>query len=68
MTRVELTLISDRSDYKVNDLPMFTIKSKTDCHLTLIDVDGSGEGTVIFPNKFQQNNLLPAGKEASSRR
>lgn len=60
----ELTLISDRSDYKVNDQPIFTIKSKTDCNLTLIDVDGSGEGVVIFPNKFQQNNLLPAGKEA----
>jgi len=60
----DLALISDRSDYKVNDLPVFTIKSKEDCHLTLIDVDASGEGTVIFPNKFQQDNLLPAGKEA----
>lgn len=60
----ELTLISDRSDYKVNDQPIFTIKSKTDCNVTLIDVDGSGEGVVIFPNKFQQNNQLPAGKEA----
>ena len=60
----ELTLISDRTAYKVNDQPIFTIKSKTDCNLTLIDVDGSGEGVVIFPNKFQQNNLLPAGKEA----
>jgi hypothetical protein len=48
----------------VNDLPIFTIKSKEDCHLTLINVDGKGEGTVIFPNKFQQDNLLPAGKEA----
>jgi hypothetical protein len=60
----DLALISDRSDYKVNDLPVFTIKSKEDCHLTLINVDASGEGTVIFPNKFQQDNLLPAGKEA----
>jgi 3-dehydroquinate synthase class II len=50
--------------YKVNDLPVFTIKAKEDCHLTLINVDGKGEGTVIFPNKFQQDNLLPAGKEA----
>jgi hypothetical protein len=60
----DLALTSDRSDYKVNDLPVFTIKSKEDCHLTLINVDASGEGTVIFPNKFQQDNLLPAGKEA----
>jgi hypothetical protein len=59
----DLALISDRSNYNVNDLPVFTIKSKEDCTLTLINVDASGEGTVIFPNKFQQDNFLPAGKE-----
>ena len=46
---------------------MFSIKSKEDCHLTLINVDASGEGTVIFPNKFQQDNFLAAGKKCSSR-
>ena len=60
----DLALISDKSTYKVNDLPVFTITSKEDCHLTLINVDGKGEGTVIFPNKFQQDNFLPAGKQA----
>jgi hypothetical protein len=60
----DLALTSDKTDYKVNDLPVFTIKSKEDCHLTLINVDAKGDGTVIFPNKFQQDNLLPAGKEA----
>ncbi|MGB3022655.1 MAG: DUF4384 domain-containing protein, partial [Methyloceanibacter sp.] len=60
----DLALISDKSGYKVNDLPVFTIKSKEDCHLTLINVDASGDGTVIFPNKFQQDNLLTAGKES----
>jgi hypothetical protein len=59
----DLALTSDRTDYKVNDLPVFSIKSKENCHLTLINVDASGEGTVIFPNKFQQDNFLPAGKE-----
>ena len=49
---------------EVNDLPVFSIKSKEHCHLTLINVDAKGEGTVIFPNKFQQDNFLPAGKEA----
>jgi Domain of unknown function (DUF4384) len=58
----DLALTSDRNVYKVNDLPVFTIASNETCHLTLINVDASGEGTVIFPNKFQQDNLLPAGK------
>ncbi len=59
----DLALISDKSGYRVNDLPVFTIKSKEDCHLTLINVDASGDGTVIFPNRFQQDNLLSAGEE-----
>lgn len=59
----DLTLISDKSAYKINDLAVFTVVSKADCHLTLINVDSNGTGTVIFPNKFQQDNFLPAGKE-----
>lgn len=59
----DLALTSDKSEYNVNELAVFTVRSKADCHLTLVNVDGNGQGTVIFPNEFQQNNLLPAGKE-----
>lgn len=56
----DLALTSDKSTYRVNDLPVFTITSSEDCHLTLINVEAGGDGTVIFPNKFQQDNLIPA--------
>ena len=59
----DLSLTSDKSAYRVNDLPVFTITSSEDCHLTLINVEAGGNGTVIFPNLFQQDNLLPAHKE-----
>ncbi len=59
----DLALFSDKSEYGQNDLAVFSVRSKADCHLTLINVDGNGDGTVIFPNKFQQDNFLPAGKE-----
>ncbi len=59
----DLSLTSDKSLYRVNDLPVFSIKSSEDCHLTLINVEAGGDGTVIFPNKFQQDNLLPADTE-----
>ena len=58
----DLALTSDKSVYKVNDLPVFTIKSAEDCHLTLISVDRTGEGTRLLPNAFQQDSFLPAGK------
>lgn len=54
----ELSLVSNKSVYKQNDLAVFTVKSAAKCHLTLINVDGKGNGTVIFPNKFQKNNLI----------
>ena len=59
----DLALTSDKSTYRVNDLPVFIIRSGKDCHLTLINVEADGNGTVIFPNQFQQDNLLPARTE-----
>lgn len=55
----DLALISDKSNYRVNDLPVFSIKSSKGC----INVEAGGDGTVIFPNTFQQDNLLPANTE-----
>lgn len=60
---VDLTLTSDKSSYRINDLPVFTVRSRENCNLTLINVDATGDGVVIFPNKFQQDNALAAGKE-----
>jgi DNA-binding phage protein len=57
-----LSVVADRSAYAVNDLPVFTVKTDKECYLTLINVDGSGTGTVIYPNKFQQANVIKAGQ------
>ena len=43
--------------------PQFTVYSDYDCYLTLINVDKHGETTVIYPNKFEQNNFITGGKE-----
>lgn len=58
-----IALFSDKSDYKVKEHAVFTVKSEQDCFLTLINVDAKDKATVIFPNKFQQKNFLKAGKE-----
>lgn len=59
----ELTLYSDKSIYKRKENAIFYISAAEDCYLTLINVDYKGKGTVIYPNKFQQDNFLKAGKE-----
>ncbi|MDA7949458.1 MAG: DUF4384 domain-containing protein [Hyphomicrobiaceae bacterium] len=58
-----ITLIADKIRYRANDLPVFTVKASTDCLLTLINVGPSGRAFVIFPNKYQQENLIKEGKE-----
>lgn len=54
----ELVLTSDRDSYKIGDTPVFTVVAPTECFLTLTNVDEKGEGTVLFPNKFAQNNKI----------
>jgi hypothetical protein len=59
----DLSLVSDRSSYTAADHPVFTITPAHDCFLQLIDVDGQGKTTLLYPNKFEQNNLLKAGQD-----
>jgi len=59
----DLSLVSDRSAYSVNELPVFTITPAKDCYLQILDVDGHGTATVLYPNKFQQENHLKAGQD-----
>jgi hypothetical protein len=58
--RTDLSLTSDKDAFQLGDTPVFTVLSKRDCFLTLTNVDEKGEGTVLFPNKFQQNNRIRA--------
>lgn len=57
----DLSLTSDKDSYNLGDTPVFTIVSPRDCFLTLTDIDERGEGTVLLPNSFQQDNFLKAG-------
>jgi hypothetical protein len=59
----DLALTSDKSAYRQGDTPIFSVVSSRDCFLTLTDVDDKGEGTVLFPNKFQQDNRVKAHAE-----
>lgn len=58
----DLALVADRPSYKVGDLATFTVRSTTDCYLTLISINTAGKATVIYPNDFEQDNMLPAGR------
>ena len=57
-----LTLLSDKPSYSAKDNMVFIVLSQEDCRLTLADVDSTGSGSLLFPNKLQTNNRIEAGK------
>ena len=58
--KFKLTLFADKTIYHQHDLPVFIVQSPHACHLTLINVDDKGTGTVIFPNAYQKDTLIKA--------
>lgn len=56
-----VALWTDRVAYSAGDLVTVWAQATRDCYLTLIDVDTHGKATVLFPNDFEQENLLKAG-------
>jgi mono/diheme cytochrome c family protein len=47
------------------DLVVIKAQADTDCYLTVVSVDAEGKATVLFPNDFDKDNLLSAGKTVS---
>ncbi|HRD77331.1 MAG TPA: DUF4384 domain-containing protein, partial [Hyphomicrobiaceae bacterium] len=60
---IGLVLVSDKTVYRPGDLATFTVRTKRDCFLTVINLDTLGRATVIFPNEFEQSNRITAGRE-----
>lgn len=58
-----LVLKTGPATFKVGEALSVTVRSREACYLTLINIDRAGRGTVVYPNDFDQNNLLEAGKE-----
>ncbi len=60
---LELLLWSKSEIYDAGQLATFHARSNQNCYLTLISLDRGGQATVLFPNEFEQNNLLVANKD-----
>ena len=60
----KVKLWTDKKDatYKVGEPVVFYFKTTKDSRLTLFNVGTSGKVQMIFPNKYQKDNLVKAGK------
>jgi len=57
-----LKLWTNKSSYAVGDKVTFSVEAERDCYLTLIDIGTSGNLTVLFPNAYDRNNRIQAGR------
>jgi hypothetical protein len=56
------SLFSGRPTYHTKDAMVVIVLSEETCKLTVADIDTTGVGNTLFPNKLQTNNRLEAGK------
>lgn len=59
---INLDVWIDKAKPAPGDVIAINVESSNDCYLTVINVDASGKATVLFPNDFEPDNLLSAGK------
>ncbi len=59
---LELALWSETPRHREGQLFAVYAEPTADCHLTVISVDPQGRATVLYPNDFDQDNLIRAGR------
>ena len=57
-----LEIAADKPVYRVTDPVTLMIRTGADCHLTLLNTGPNGATRLLFPNRYQQQTLIPAGQ------
>jgi len=53
---------TDKTKYRIGEPVTFYFTADQDCYITLLDQGTSGTLRVLFPNPYQQDNFVRAGK------
>lgn len=54
---------ADKKELNMGERISFSVSSAEAGYVNIVDIDASGEITVLFPNKFKDSNQLAANKE-----
>src|SRR5688572_30012080 len=63
-SKLKVSVWADREDstYEIGEEAVFFFKADQDSYVTLLNVGTSGRITVLFPNKWDKENYVRAGK------
>ncbi len=64
-SEIGLSVWIDKLVPTAGDLVVIKAQADTDCYLSVVSVDAEGKATVLFPNDFEKDNLVQAGKTVS---
>jgi hypothetical protein len=57
-----LQVATDKQVYRVGEPVTLMVMAERTCHLTLVNIGTTGQARMLFPNQYQQNNLVQAGQ------
>jgi hypothetical protein len=60
---VGLTFQDNRTSFRVGEPIELTVQAGKDGYLTVVDIDASGNVSVLFPNELDRNNFVRAGQQ-----
>lgn len=60
--KISVSLETDKKHYKDGDIMNITVTVDRDCHLRLYNITAENRVLQIFPNKFQKDHFVKAGK------
>jgi len=58
----EIELWTNRKEYRLGQKIVFHFRAERDCYLNLVDINSQGEISLIFPNRFHQDNFVKGGR------
>lgn len=59
--QIQASISVDRAVYQPGERILIHYSVSTQAYVYIIDIDAQGRVTQIFPNRFSQNNFVPAG-------
>ena len=61
--RLQVKVWTDKTAYRIGEPIQIGVRVNRDAYITLVDLGTSGQVTVLYPNRFHQNNFVRAGQD-----
>ena len=63
LNRLQVKVWADKTAYRIGESIQIGVRVNRDAYVTLVDLGTSGQVTVLYPNRFHQNNFVRAGQD-----